>query len=103
MDTGGGWGGDRAPLFERRELDRVPLTRTSTTQPVGTVRTTHSNQSDRSQAADARQRYKRRTLVILNCSGNILPGSPRIIVDLTDRFAPTLAMKVHCSVMNCSV
>src|SRR5215467_2429047 len=55
MDSGGGWGGDRAPLFDRRELDRVPLTRTSTTQPVGTVHTTHSNQNDPSQTRDPRQ------------------------------------------------
>src|SRR5215470_7738197 len=55
MDTGGGWGGDRAPLFDRRELDRVPLTRTSTTQPVGTVHTTHSNQNDPGQTRDPRQ------------------------------------------------
>src|SRR5215467_14884448 len=55
MDSGGGWGGDRAPLFDRRELDRVPLTRSSTTQPVGTVHTTHSNQNDPSQTRGLRQ------------------------------------------------
>src|SRR5215475_1446782 len=55
MDSGGGWGGDRAPFFDRRELDRVPPARTSTTQPVGTVHTTHSNQNDPSRTRDARQ------------------------------------------------
>src|SRR5215469_3270192 len=51
----GDGGGDRAPLFDRRELDRLPLTRTSTTQPVGTVHTTHSDQNDSSQTRDLRQ------------------------------------------------